>query len=120
MPETYTGPERRKYPRAEDQSLIFYETSKSPEVKAFTARNISVGGICFDAMEPVPQGDTLKLVIAEAADDAEATNTMTVQGKVIWTRELAKDKYRVGLLFAEIDESHRATIIEYVERLLKE
>ena len=119
MTKTYADSEKREYPRVDEGTLIFYKTSQSPEVKASSARDISGGGTCFDAAEPLLRGDVLQLVITKIIDDAGTAITMPIQAKVIWARELGKGKYRVGLQFNKIDESHRAMIIENVEQKLK-
>ena len=119
MKETYAGSERRQYPRVEEGVLISYETLKSPQVKTSWARNISGGGFCFDVAEPLSRDDVLQLVIAKVVDDGARSTTMAIQAKVIWVGELGKGKYRVGSQFTEIDEMHRAEIIENVEQKLK-
>ena len=120
MAETYTDSEKREYPRVEEPMLILYKTPKNPQIKTSSARNISGGGICFDVAGPLSRDDVLQLVIAKVIDDGARATSMTIQGKVIWVGELGKGKYRVGLRFTKIEETHRAMIIENVEQKLKE
>ncbi len=119
MKETYAGSERRQYPRVEELVLISYETPKSAQVKTSSTRNISGGGLCFDVAEPLSRDDVLQLVMAKVVDDGARSTTIPIQARVIWVGELGKGKYRVGLRFTEIDEMHRAEIVENVEQKLK-
>jgi c-di-GMP-binding flagellar brake protein YcgR len=114
----YNGSERRRFPRA--SARIVYSKVKNPKYvgnEAYT-KDISVGGLCFIAKEPVDFDEELSLDIVLPSGEL-----FNVFAKVLRCIEIdvswdAKKHYKVGLSFLDISERAKQAIDNYLKRFI--
>ncbi|MCK4436756.1 PilZ domain-containing protein [bacterium] len=120
MTKTYTGQERRKYPRVEEEWGLLYKASKATEIKSSSTKNISGGGICFEAEGHISPGDVLEIQVNKPIGGGlKATLPIHADAKVIWIKQTETGKYRLGLQFVDMKDKYQKEIIRNVKEQLK-
>jgi len=114
--------ERRKFVRLNTWVDITYKKKTSDRKLEDSllrgAKNISQGGICLIAYEPLKVGDILELQIYLP----DQPIPIEVVGKVVWVQEFFIGDYKrydVGVEFIEISEEKRNLIGKYVFSILR-
>ncbi len=116
MAKTFTGQERRKHRRLEEQMPLVYQSFEVLEGKTSFTKNISGGGLCFETEAAVYDGDVLWIQIHKAID-AGLTRRAPIYAiaKVCWVNQIDTEKYESGLEFIDIKDRDRDEIISHVE-----
>jgi len=114
---SYSGTEKRKFPRAIGRFIVSYrilESNGSPDLTQ--TRNLSLGGMLLTTNCQFKPGTNLALEIRLPFDP----NPIMLIGKVLESKEITKDIiYDTRLVFLAIDEKHRKIINETVGYYLK-
>ena len=118
MTKAYTGPERRKYPRSNEKVAVLYRAAESSSldypsgVRNSVTRNISGGGMCFEAEVYVPPETIIEIQIDKPIDGGlKATLPIHATAKVVWVKQVETGNYKLGLQFVDISERHREKLI---------
>lgn len=112
----YTGTERRKFVRIPFWFITNYRpyTQNIETLKDFhqgIGRNISVGGICFEAKDRFNKDTILEIEI----DMPALEHSVTVIGQIVWTyRQENTGSYAYGLVFTKINPND----IEAVKKII--
>lgn len=114
---TYSGPERRKYPRISGRFIVSYRIFEDNDaVDISQTKNISMGGMLLTTNKQFEAGTNLALEIRLPFDP----NPIMLIGKVVESREITTDLiYDTRLSFLAIDERHRSVISQTVNYYLK-
>ncbi|HET7206928.1 MAG TPA: PilZ domain-containing protein [Terriglobales bacterium] len=102
MSVALTSPERRKTPRVQLESMVLIDIG---EENAGTITDVSEGGLCFQAVAPIDQGETVYFRLQP--DDRNQG-----RGRVAWTDETQK---RGGLAFTQLSVQMREQICALTE-----
>jgi hypothetical protein len=113
----YSGPEKRKHPRADGRFIVSYRVMENNGNNDITqTRNLSLGGMLLTTNRAFTPGTNLALEIRLPFDP----NSIMLIGKVVESKEITKDViYDTRLAFLAVDESHRKTIGETVGYYIK-
>lgn len=123
MENKYTGLEKRKYRRLQNNIFISGNLRSTPsgEFKAFT-KDISAGGLMFETDRSIPQDEILDIELYQPVDCLKSVIfSISAKVKVIWAGKIkessfeGENKYKVGLQFSEIKEEDRQKIVKFVE-----
>jgi len=112
----YTGPDRRKYLRANGYIKVSYAVLSTEVEKVYhkeiesIVNNISVNGICFESEDELLPGVLLKMNIY-LPPGKEGIQSF---GKVIWQKK-HKKTYNIGAAFFWIIDEDRESIAGYVK-----
>lgn len=114
---TYTGPERRRYPRVGGRFIVSYRILEDAEnVDITQTKNIGLGGILLTTNRKFDPGTNLALEIRLPFDP----NPIMIVGKVVNSQEITKNLiYDTRLEFLAIDEKHRKIVTETIAYYLK-
>lgn len=112
--------EKRRYPRLNDNIFISYQ-SGAKVFKAIT-RNISGGGLMFEAEKKIQAGAVLDMEIYQPANSFKTLIFVTpVSVKVRWIKkikygflETGENEYKIGVEFDNIRSEDRKKIEQYV------
>lgn len=113
---SYSGPERRIYPRAKLGISIRYKLySSSGGLQVFReaiVKDISEGGLLLEAPEKLSVNDRLELKLKLP----EVSYFMLLRGTVVWIKELGPNLwlYNCGISISEIDPNDRKQIAKFV------
>ena len=114
---TYTGPEKRKHPRADGRFIVSYrvmENNGNSDISQ--TKNLSLGGMLLTTNCSFAPGTNLALEIRLPFDP----NSIMLIGKVLESKEITKDMiYDTRLVFLAIDEKHRRVIGDTVGYYIK-
>ncbi len=122
MSSTQAGIDLRKYPRVSDDCEVTYtliEDEHEPVSRNTLAMNISGGGMCFTAREPLPIGEmiALRVNLALLADKVVAL------ARVVWVEpNEAMGQYDIGVEFWWIgwnDSQAQGAMLDYVSKKLE-
>jgi len=121
MSPTEAGIDLRKYPRVNDDCEVTYtliEDEYEPVSRDTLAMNISGGGMCFIAPEPLPIGE----MIALRVNLVPLPNKVVALARVVWTRPGEKaGQYDIGVEFWWIgwnDSQAQGAMLDYVTKKL--
>lgn len=89
-----------------DIPLEYVITGESFEKRDF-AKNISIGGICFQTEEKLSSGLILVVTIPSIDEKFEGI------GRVVWCLE-RHDRFEVGIEFVDEEDAYRARLIEQI------
>lgn len=116
--------ERRRYPRLQDNVFVFciLGSNSCEEFKAFT-KDMSAGGLMFEAERDIPKASRLELEIYQPTGRRnDMFFSISVLVRVIWTNKIDKDnfeegenRFRIGVKFLEIEREDRKRISKYIE-----
>ena len=112
MEKSYAHPERREYPRLEEEIPLIYEAPQTSEIKTSFARNISGGGICLRMQTGLGSGCLLSLNF-----DLPGHSIKNVQASVINYNALDKNNAKTfihRLKFIDIDTPLQEKIVRFV------
>jgi hypothetical protein len=98
---------QRKYIRHPAEIPIKYKLAGERKQRTDTAKNISVGGLCFQASSFIEPGTKITLKFPTVRPEVE------LLGTVVWCLE-KKDEVDVGVEFVDENEAGRARIIEEI------
>jgi len=114
---SYSGVEKRKYPRAIGRFIISYRILESNGNNDISqTKNLSLGGMLLTTNCQFQPGTNLALEIRLPFDP----NPIMLIAKVLESKEITKDViYDTRLIFLAIDEKHRKVINETVCYYLK-
>jgi len=114
---SYSGIEKRKFPRAIGRFIVSYRILESNGDSDITqTKNLSLGGMLLTTNCQFNPGTNLALEIRLPFDP----NPIMLIGKVLESKEITKDIiYDTRLVFLAIDEKHRKIINETVGYYLK-
>jgi hypothetical protein len=101
------GTNQRKYIRHPTEIPIKYKLAGERKHRKDIAKNISVGGLCFQASSFIEPGTKIILKFPDVSPEVELTGT------VVWCLE-KKDQVDVGVEFEDEDIATRARIIEEI------
>lgn len=114
---TYTGPERRRYPRITARFVVSYRVLEEANAIDITqTRNFSLGGMLLTTNRIFPPETKLALEIRLPFD----RRPIKIVGRVVESREIVKDLiYDTRLEFLTIDKAHREIFDQTVNHYLK-
>ncbi|MDD3345350.1 MAG: PilZ domain-containing protein [Candidatus Omnitrophica bacterium] len=114
---TYSGPEKRKNPRAEGRFIVSYRVMENNWDNDITqTKNLSLGGMLLTTNCLFSPGTNLALEIRLPFDP----DSIMIIGKVLESKEITKDMiYDTRLAFLAIDEKHRKVIGDTVGYYIK-
>jgi len=114
---SYSGPEKRKNPRANGRFIVSYRVMDSSNNNGITqTKNLSLGGMLLTTNCSFTPGTNLVLEIRLPFDP----NPIMLIGKVQESKEIIKNViYDTRLVFLAIDERHRKAIGETVGYYIK-
>jgi len=114
---SYSGPEKRKNPRADGRFIVSYRVMENNGNNDITqTKNLSLGGMLLTTNCPFTPGTNLALEIRLPFDP----NSIMLIGKVLGSKEISKDViYDTRLVFLAIDERHRKVIGDTVGYYIK-
>jgi hypothetical protein len=117
MPKEYTGPEKRRHPRANGRFIVSYRViPNNSNADISQTKNLSLGGMLLTTNCQFPVGTNLALEIRLPFDPDPI---MTI-AKVLQSNEITKGMiYDTRLAFLAIDEKHRKVISETIGYYLK-
>jgi len=115
--EIFTGVERRRSPRIEDNNpLILYSRGKD---RVYPLKDISCGGLCFESSdENIPNETNLKAELKILDPQSKSTPALPAWLKIIWSKRTEKG-YRVGAEFVQINDEDRAVIFKRIDQVVK-
>lgn len=117
MSKEYSGPEKRKYPRASGRFIVSYRVipnNNSSDISQ--TKNLSLGGMLLTTNCQFPAGTSLALDIRLPFDP----DPIMIIAKVLESKEITKGIiYDTRLVFLAVDEKHRKVIGETVSYYLK-
>jgi len=114
---TYTGPERRKYPRVSGRFVVSYRLLEGADnLDISQTKNIGLGGIMFTTNRFFDPGTKLALDIRLPY----YTDPIMVIGQVLESREIIKNLiYDTRIQFIKVDEKYKNVLIQTVGFYLK-
>ena len=98
--------QRRRYIRHPSDIPITYELIGQPVFRAAPLKNISLGGVCFQAEEAIGEGVLLRIRI-------DLCPPFFAQGRVVWC-QARPGYYEIGLQFLDADTGFRARMVEQI------
>ncbi|HTY45124.1 MAG TPA: PilZ domain-containing protein [Patescibacteria group bacterium] len=128
MENTYTGEERRRYPRLRVSITVVYQIEKPSYVNVTlphegieaVALDLSEGGIAiltdFYIPPTTPLSMEFMLYESNSQDKFRFYRAVNVKGEVCDVAETGDGKYRVGIGFTQISAEDRAEISEFVRQ----
>jgi hypothetical protein len=92
------------------------EIRRGPSAKPLPARtrDVSRGGLCLTASEPLPLGSEVDLQMALVFDEDTVSEPLLVRARVVWCTRLA-DKHQIGASFVALTTEQR----NYLEMFLR-
>ncbi|MCX5708205.1 MAG: PilZ domain-containing protein [Candidatus Omnitrophica bacterium] len=110
---TYSGPERRKNPRARGRFIVSYRIlNEADNIDITQTKNICQGGMLLTTNRRFEPGTSLAVEIRLPFE----RNPILIIGRVIASQEITKDLiYDTRLEFLAIDENHRTIINKTVD-----
>jgi hypothetical protein len=113
----YTGPERRKQPRAAGRFIVSYRILEEEDnIDISQTRNLSLGGMLLTTNRQFAPGTQLAVEIRLPFDP----NPIMLIAKVLESKEITKNLiYDTRLLFLSIDEPHKKAINDTVYYYLR-
>jgi hypothetical protein len=110
---TYSGPERRKNPRARGRFIVSYRIlNEADGIDITQTKNICQGGMLLTTNRNFEPGTSLAVEIRLPFE----RNPILLIGRVIASQEITKDLiYDTRLEFMAIDENHRTIINKTVD-----
>lgn len=114
---SYTGPERRKNPRANGRFIVSYRILEEVDKTDITqTKNISLGGMLLTTNRKFDSGTSLALEIRLPFDP----HPIMIIGKVIESLEITRNLiYDTRIAFLAVDERHRSIINNTVGYYIK-
>jgi len=114
---SYSGPEKRKAPRADGRFIVSYRVMENSGIYDITqTKNLSLGGMLLTTNCSFNPGTNLALEIRLPFDP----NSIMLIGKVLESKEINKGLiYDTRLVFLAIDERHRKVIGETISYYIK-
>jgi uncharacterized protein (TIGR02266 family) len=109
---------KRQFPRLEMGVHVKY-VDPDGQVCEGVASAIGGGGLFIEKFNPLPNGTDTRIEFSLPA----SKKTITVQGKVVWTRKKFVEKFLypgMGIKFVEISEDDRAELLDFVTRFNRE
>lgn len=116
MPK-YIGVERRQFVRipfwfVTKYRVYPYEGGSATEFRKGMGKNISVGGICFEAEDSFPPKTTLEVELDMPALD----HSVRIVGQIVWSRLLTDVQHYVyGVVFTKIKPEDVEAVRKIVE-----
>jgi c-di-GMP-binding flagellar brake protein YcgR len=112
----YTGPERRKHPRAEYRFVVSYRVlEEEGHVDISQTKNLSLGGMWLTTNRKFGIGAKLSLEMRLPFDP----DPIKLVAAVVESKEVVENLiYDTHLSFLSIDEKHKKIIGKTVERYL--
>jgi hypothetical protein len=117
MTKEYSGPEKRKYPRAVGRFIVSYRViPKNSNVDLTQTKNLSLGGMLLTTNCQFPVDTNLALEIRLPFDP----DPIMIVANVLESNEICKGLiYDTRLIFLAVDEKHRGIIDKTVGYYLK-
>ncbi len=114
---SYTGPERRKYPRATSRFVVSYRIYENMDaIDISQTKNVSLGGMLLTTNRQFEKGVVLAIQIRLPF----VFEPINMLGKVIESKEVVKDLiYDTRLTFLELDERVKKNLGTAVDFYLK-
>ncbi|MCX5710453.1 MAG: PilZ domain-containing protein [Candidatus Omnitrophica bacterium] len=113
----YSGPERRRQPRASGRFIVSYrilENADSTDISQ--TKNISLGGMLLTTNRDFDKGTNLALEIRLPFDP----HPIMLIAKVLESKEITKNLiYDTRLMFLAVDDRHRKIINDTVNYYMK-
>lgn len=118
--------ERRRRPRLCEELLIPCRNKDTLSQTIHFTRNISGGGLMFGSPEPIPMGTQLEIELYAPLDcEKQTMRYMRIGAQVRWVSDMpnafgyeGSNRYKVGVVFDEIDPQDQARFDEYVKKRL--
>lgn len=117
MSKEYSGPEKRKYPRAVGRFIVSYRILENVTINDITqTKNLSLGGMLLTTNCQFSPETILALEIRLPFDP----NPIKIISQVLESKEITKNIiYDTRLMFISVDEKHHKVINETVGYYLK-
>lgn len=114
---TYTGPERRKFPRIGARFIVSYRILEDiDKIDVSQTKNLSLGGMLLTTNKQFEPETQLALEIRLPFNP----DPIRVIGKVLESREVTKGLiYDTRILFLDVDEKHRKALLNTVDYYLR-
>jgi len=134
MSKGYSGKERRKFARIEEEDLLICELydihrSGGPDTASTSSftKNVSEGGVLFESDTIFDLGTVLRLEIdipgwnaylkgTDRATASSARHPLTVLGKVVRVEDIGDGFFDIGVAFTAVDSEHREALRKYLEQ----
>lgn len=107
--------EKRKYPRFNFLVDVSFSREKASAANLTITRNVSAGGVCFIAYEPLNENEIISLSLF-----LPDKQKVEVRGRVAWVKEFVVGDtpqsrgYDVGLEYIDLSEETRGIINQFV------
>ncbi|MFH0935751.1 MAG: PilZ domain-containing protein [Candidatus Omnitrophota bacterium] len=114
---SYTGPERRRHPRANGRFVVSYRILQEHDnIDISQTKNLSLGGMLITTNREFEPATSLAVEIRLPFDP----DPIFLVGRVIESREITKNLiYDTRVEFSSVDDKHRKVIGETVDYYLK-
>jgi hypothetical protein len=96
--------ERRRHGRHPYYSPVVLERPARPGGTFALARNVSLGGAAFSALEPMGSAEPVR---ATFKFDGEF---VVADGRVAWERQAVDGRFECGVTFTHLDQPHGAIV----------
>lgn len=128
---SYSGQERRKFPRLRLRLAIVYEVDKPLSVRMYvgnkeivaTILDLSEGGVAISTNYDIPiQSElSIKFTLLRVENDGRVNlyGPMEINGEVRYNTLIEKNLHRLGICFTRIDDKDRAEIVNFVKMTME-
>ena len=110
------GADKRVFPRFAVELSAELET-RSGRIHRGTARNLSRGGICLEAVDPPAAGDEVVVRVMLVFDEDRTSEPLELPARVVWCTSFG-DAQQVGIHFLPLSQD-RATYLDMFLRYLE-
>jgi c-di-GMP-binding flagellar brake protein YcgR len=117
--EEYSGPERRRYPRLNENYVVSYRETETArkDYDLSQTKNISRGGACIATRKQFEKGAHLEIVMRVPF----RSEKITVEGEVIESKEVVKNLVsHTRIKFINVDSALEKELGAFLEQLLEE
>ena len=117
--DKYSGPERRRYPRLNENYVVSYRQCEGvrKDFDLSQTKNISRGGACVTTRTPFEKGAHLEIVMRVPF----RAEKITVEGEVIESTEVVKNLVsHTRIKFVNVDPAVEKELGAFLEKLIAE
>src|SRR5262249_3355337 len=81
--------------------------------------NVSRGGLCFLAAEPIPVGTSVDLTLALVFDAETHSEPLALRARIVWCTRMADARHQIGASFGQTTGEQRAYINLFIDFLAR-
>ena len=125
MDNTYTGYERRRFPRVEARFIVTFGVKKPVDVHLWIGNanasammlNLSEGGMAILTENDIPVSSIMSInfTLINPYNSNEQLRPIGITGEVRNNSLTEKNEHRLGILFTRIAQEDRAAIADFVK-----